>query len=151
MITTTTKQNMKTTIFLLVNTLLLHVKVSAWTQSQYFGNRLMTSVLRLREDDEVDVERTRLEKLFLDVSSDFHEDFTPLVNNMDQMVNLPVHNWMESPDDDIFSDWADPGPCFGDECEQCEIPAEFKKESVQDTLKFLGISRAEPLRVEKEL
>lgn len=77
----------------------------------------MSSVLRLREDDEVDVQRTRLEKLFSDVTADFHEDFTPVVNNMDQMVNLPVYNWMEAPDDDIFSDWADPGPCYGDECD----------------------------------
>jgi hypothetical protein len=128
-------------------------EVSAWIQYQHFGNRLMKTVLRLREnEDPVDLERSRLESLFTDRISDFHEDIVPLMDrNLEQISSLPVNDWMESPDD-YYNEWDDVGPCFGDECDQCEIPADYKQESVHiDVLEFLGISRAEPLRAQKRL
>jgi hypothetical protein len=139
---------MKASLPIIASSLICVTEVSAWTQSQYFGNRLMSTVLRLREEDQVDIQRSRLEKLFSDVTNDYHDDTLPYVSRMDQMTNLPVHNWVESPED-VYSDWSDTSPCFGDECDQCEIPAEYKQEIVHDVLDFLGITRAEPLRIDK--
>ena len=92
-------------------------QVAAWTQSPHFACRVVHTVLRLHEDDQVDMERNRLEHLFFDATADFQEDFIPVVNNMDQMSHLPVHDWMESSHDNMFDDWSDTSPCFGDECD----------------------------------
>ena len=85
--------------------------VIAWTQYQHFGHRLLNTVLRLREQDDVEVERTRLED-FWDV--DDQQDFFPLFNNnYDQIKSLPVGEWAEG----LLADneWND--VCYGDECD----------------------------------
>mmetsp|Transcript_386 Transcript_386/g.554 ORF Transcript_386/g.554 Transcript_386/m.554 type:complete len:147 (+) Transcript_386:93-533(+) len=134
--------------------ILLHFHpASSWTQPQSFGNRLMNSVLRQRENDEnddVDHERSRLERLFANRVSDFqHDDWVQLTNNN---IDTPVNQWINS-GDDVYSDWLDVGPCYGDECDQCEIPANYKHhDSLQvDVMDLLGIQRAEPLRVRRRL
>ncbi|GFH58511.1 hypothetical protein CTEN210_14987 [Chaetoceros tenuissimus] len=61
---------------------------------------------------------------------------------------LPVYEWVVDPSS---SEW-DFGfhACVGDECEDCEIPTHYKDDSVDiDVLEFLGIKRAEPLRVKR--
>mmetsp|Transcript_6421 Transcript_6421/g.7973 ORF Transcript_6421/g.7973 Transcript_6421/m.7973 type:complete len:164 (-) Transcript_6421:209-700(-) len=156
-------------LFLVSTVLLSLTKVSAWTQYQYFGHRLMNTVLRLREDrDQVDIERSRLESLFADRINEYNQgvDFyadldidldlgrlLPLTDNLSSIKNLPVNDWMEA-NEEYYNDWGDAGTCFGEECDddQCEIPAEFKQEPPRvDVLEFLGIARAEPLRVQKRL
>ena len=78
----------------------------------------MNTILRLREKDDVEYERYRLENLFgVDVTESLENDLIPLAGNLEQMINLPVNDWMETTDEDVFNDWADVGPCFGDECD----------------------------------
>lgn len=102
--------------------LLCVTQVSAWTQSQRFGHRLMNTMLRVSDEDQVDMERSRLERLFTDFKDDFHDNILPLNRNMDRMenLNLPVNGWLESTNDDVYSDWYDASPCYGEECDVSE-------------------------------
>ncbi len=104
---------MKLQLILGINSLLVQgTIVTAWTQYQHFGHRLFKSVLlRLRENDDVEVERTRLESLWTLTDED---DFVPLsLNGYEQVKSLPVGEWTEG----LENEWADVGPCFGDECD----------------------------------
>ncbi len=76
----------------------------------------MTTVLRLRERDQVDIERSRLESLFADRVAEYHEDLLPLTDNLSSIKNLPVNDWMEGPDG-YYGHWVDAGTCFGEECD----------------------------------
>lgn len=111
---------MKLQLYSISYSLLFVAHVSAWTQYQRFGHRLMNTMLRLRDEDEVDMERSRLEKLFTDFKDDFHDNILPLNRNMDRMANLPVYGWVEAANDDIYSEWSDASPCYGEECEVSE-------------------------------
>jgi hypothetical protein len=110
---------MLSSLLLPVSTALLCLEqVYAWSQYQHFGHRVMNTVLRLRdnENDDVDYERSRLENLFADHVTDFHNDLAPLISNVEQMKNLPVNDWMGS-SNAFDNEWADTGACYEDECD----------------------------------
>lgn len=102
---------MKLNSLLSIITLSLHATmVAAWTQYQNFGNRLLHTVLRLRDQDDVEHERTRLENLW-GVTSDLNEGLPALFTSYDQIKSLPVGEWTEG----VNNEWSD--VCFGDECD----------------------------------
>ena len=108
-------------LYSIITCSLLSLQVSAWTQSQgFFGHRIVTTLrLRSEEDEQVDMERSRLERLFTDFKDDFDEHFLPAENKLNQMVNLPVHGWVESATTDDMYDWSD--VCYGEECDVSNV------------------------------
>ena len=102
---------MKLQLLITILSLSLHTAlVTAWTQYQNFGHRLLNSVLRLRDQDDLDLERTRLENLW-DFTNDDEDNFPPLFSTYDQIRSLPVGEWAEG----VHNEWTD--VCFGDECD----------------------------------
>ena len=86
--------------------------VCAWTQYQNIGHKLLNTVLRLRNQDDLEVERTRLENLWGVAGGDQEDDFFPLFSNYDQIKSLPVGEWSEG----VNNEWSD-FVCYGDECD----------------------------------
>uniref|UniRef100_A0A7S2UAN1 Uncharacterized protein n=1 Tax=Attheya septentrionalis TaxID=420275 RepID=A0A7S2UAN1_9STRA len=85
------------------------------------------------------------------------EQIDELMEESNSLINeerTQLHeSFMTTPASAYSSDWFDGEglPC-GDECEQCEIPDDFKDSTgfePVDVMAFLGIRRAEPLRVER--
>ena len=65
----------------------------------------------LRTQDEHDITfRLRLEDMFAD------GDLPPLTENTDSLQALPVNDWIDSTTD-VYSDWSDTSPCYGEECD----------------------------------
>mmetsp|Transcript_21750 Transcript_21750/g.31757 ORF Transcript_21750/g.31757 Transcript_21750/m.31757 type:complete len:145 (+) Transcript_21750:55-489(+) len=116
------------------------------------GERLKSFRLRSTSGDDLNFQRSQLESLFSEKSSLYDDDMTLHVGGLFESLSpLPVHDWTDPNFDD--SEWMDlASPCRDDECEQCEIPDDYKNHPVQiDVLDFLGIQRAKPLNTRKRL
>jgi len=81
-------------------------------------------------------------------------------NNIEHKNRLPLEEWFDDTTVGVYSsedthnfeysDWSESDPCVNDQCEQCEIPEDFKKPSINiDVLDYLGIQRVKPLRVNR--
>lgn len=118
----------------------LILSANAWTQIlvNHCGvNRILSSRLRLSKDggafsnEEIHNFREQLEQSFSEQVGLDEDDYLPY-DSSEYGFDVVV--------------------CDGD-CEQCEIPEDLKilpNVQPQDVMRFLGISRAEPLRVERE-
>lgn len=118
----------------------------AWGPVLHKGDS--STVLRLSRDDDHEVElsayRAHLEDTFLSVrplSIDFFAEAPHRLEEEFALDGVGGFDWVES----AFS-------TCGEDCEECEIPEAWKKipegEEI-DVMGFLGIRRAEPIRVKR--
>lgn len=127
---------------LLLLTSLLPFSITAWMNPQLNTERTLTVTRQMKEDkgNDIDSYRSRLENLF-----DEQEDI--LDNDWSSLDLAPILNSLETTSN-IYDGRSDStSPCWGDDCEQCEIPDDLKQQALSvDVLEFLGIQRAVPLR-----
>lgn len=99
---------------------------------------------------------SRLEAIY-GMDTDSHMDYTKGGKTRQALWQEPGEERV------VLGDWmelaAEPclGDCCGDECDQCDIPEEYKEVTSTkgetpkvDVMAFLGIRRAEPLRVSRD-
>ena len=109
---------MKSKAFLiLLLTLYLREITEAWTlgvKLQGAINR-RKSLLRAQDENHSTFGRLRLQDVFAN-----YDDIHPLDDSTASLQSLPVNEWIES-SSDIYSDWLDTSPCYGEECEVSRI------------------------------
>uniref|UniRef100_A0A7S2R1D0 Uncharacterized protein n=1 Tax=Eucampia antarctica TaxID=49252 RepID=A0A7S2R1D0_9STRA len=139
-------------------------QVSAWTQNNRNSFRCKarlgvnnnektttttttTTLLQAQKDDSrdenIEMLRNDLETMFSNDRQLFQFD-----REDNQATTTSVTSSISN-----FGDWVDASPCRGEECEQCEIPDEFKLPdtlSPVDVMAILGIQRAEPIRLNRK-
>mmetsp|Transcript_9641 Transcript_9641/g.13651 ORF Transcript_9641/g.13651 Transcript_9641/m.13651 type:complete len:139 (+) Transcript_9641:193-609(+) len=117
--------------------------VEAWIQPKGKGGLQRDVFLRLHthDDDRIELFRSQLENSQVSNNEDlFFGSYWDTDNGEygQDLMELPTGP---------YSEWIDNNMCYADECEQCEIPEDFKiPQPKMDVLEFLGIKRAAPLK-----
>mmetsp|Transcript_6106 Transcript_6106/g.13324 ORF Transcript_6106/g.13324 Transcript_6106/m.13324 type:complete len:161 (-) Transcript_6106:305-787(-) len=107
---------------------------------------------------DTDEDRSRLEKMYTlarDAFFDMEDDSVLFLRAREEGARRVISDdFLTSSAGIQIGMWSDEGDVCRDreECEQCEIPEDFKlplSSQPMDVMSFLGIQRAEPLRVDR--